>query len=297
MAESPAHRFGQIVGEVLEAAIEPLLAEFAGSHGLYLDKKGERVCRPGKRCTWLDLNKNKHDLDFVLERGGSTDELGIPAAFIETAWRRYTKHSRNKAQEIQGAIVPLAETYRNARPFIGVVLAGVFTAGALAQLRSLGFCVLHFSYESVISAFKDYGIDATFDEDTADTEFKKKVGAHDALPGEKRTALARALLRKQKADAEEFMDALEKVVSRQIDRITILPLHGSAAELPNVEDAIKFIQRYTEKGGQQPIQRYEIRIRYNNGDSVEATFRDKRDAVAFLRTYQPVPTARIKTQI
>ena len=297
MAESPAHRFGQIVGEVLEAAIAPLLAEFAGKHGLYLDKQGERVCRPGKRCTWLDLNKNKHDLDFVLERGGSTDELGIPAAFIETARRRYTKHSRNKAQEIQGAIVPLAETYKNASPFIGVVLAGVFTEGALAQLRSLGFCVLHFSYESVISAFKDYRIDAAFDEETTDAEFKKKVAAYDALPGEKRMALARALLHKQKADAEDFMDALEKVVSRQIDRITILPLHGSATELPNVEDAIKFIQGYTEKGGRQPIQRYEIRIRYNNGDSVEATFHDKRDAVAFLRTYQPVPAAKIKNKI
>ena len=154
MAESPAHRFGQIVGEVLESAIAPVLTAFAKEHGLYLDKQGERPCRPGKRCTWLDHNKNKHDLDFVLERGGSTERLGVPAAFIETAWRRYTKHSRNKAQEIQGAILPLAETYKNARPFVGVVLAGVFTHGALKQLRSLGFTVLHFSYESVVAAFK-----------------------------------------------------------------------------------------------------------------------------------------------
>ena len=48
MAESPAHRFGQIVGEVLEAAIAPLLAEFAGKHGLYLDKQGERGVQAGK---------------------------------------------------------------------------------------------------------------------------------------------------------------------------------------------------------------------------------------------------------
>jgi len=294
MAESPAHRFGQIIGEVLEAAIVPLLAEFAGKHGLYLDKQGERVCRPGKRCTWLDLNKNKHDLDFVLERGGSTDELGVPAAFIETAWRRYTKHSRNKAQEIQGAILPLAETYKKARPFIGVVLAGVFTEGALSQLRSLGFCVLHFSYESVISAFKDFGINAAFDEDTADAEFKNKVAAYDALSEKKRIALPRALLQKQKADTESFMESLEKVISRQIDRITVLPLHGTATELSNVEAAIRFIQRYSEDSDVRPIQRYELRIRYNNGDSVEATFHEKQDAIAFLRTYQPVPDSKIK---
>ena len=134
MAESPAHRFGQIIGEVLEAAIAPVLTAFAKEHGLYLDKQGERPCRPGKRCTWLDLNKNKHDLDFVLERGGSTETLGVPAAFIETAWRRYTKHSRNKAQEIQGAILPLAEAYRLARQVVGVDMAGAFTDGAISTI-------------------------------------------------------------------------------------------------------------------------------------------------------------------
>jgi hypothetical protein len=275
MAESPAHRFGQIIGEVLEAAIMPLLASFAEEHGLYLDKQGERVCRPGKRCTWLDLNRNKHDLDFVLERGGSTDELAIPAAFIETAWRRYTKHSRNKAQEIQGAILPLAETYKNARPFVGVVLAGVFTEGALTQLRSLGFCVLHFAYESVVSAFKDYGIDAAFDEGTPDAQFRNKIAAYDKLTSQERLALSRRLLQKQTSDVEEFMASLEKVVARQIERVTILPLHGCATDLPNIIEAIKFINGYTERGGPKPIQRYEIRIRYNNGDSVEANIPGK----------------------
>jgi hypothetical protein len=297
VAESPAHRFGQIIGEVLEAAIAPLLEEFAEKHGLYLDKQGERPCRPGKRCSWLDLHGNKHDLDFVLERGGHAEKLGIPAAFIETAWRRYTKHSRNKAQEIQGAIGPLAETHKHARPFIGVILAGVFTEGALNQLRSLGFCVLYFSYDSVIAAFRDYGIDASFDEDTPDAAFRKKADAYDAMSTARRAGLARGLLRKQKGDVEQFLEALEKVVSRQIDRITVMPLHGNARDLPNVADAIKFIEGYAEKVSKLPIQRYEIRIRYNNGDSVEATFREKGDAVTFLRTYQPVAISEIGKKI
>ena len=297
MAKSPAHRFGQIIGEVLEAAVAPLLNEFADKHGLYLDRQGKRPCRPGKKCTWLDLNKNKHDLDFVLERGGSDEVLGIPAAFIETAWRSYTKHSRNKAQEIQGAIVPLAETYKNARPFIGVILAGAFTDPALNQLRSLGFSVVHFSYENVVAAFKDFGIDASFGEGTRVADLRKKVDAYDALPVAKRSALARGLLRKQKEDVEHFAEALEKVVSRQIDRITVLPLHGSPRELRTVADAIKFVEAYNENAATQPIQRYEIRVRYNNGDSVEATFQDKGDAVTFLRTYQPVPVGEIKKKI
>lgn len=236
-------------------------------------------------------------MDFVLERGGSADKLGVPAAFIETAWRRYTKHSRNKAQEIQGAILPLAETYKNARPFVGVILAGVFTEGALSQLLSLGFSVLHFSYKSVVAAFKDYGIDASFEEDTPDAAFQKKVKRYEKLSAGDKLGLARALVHRQKADVEEFMRALEKVISRQIDRITVLPLYGSPTELDTVEAAIRFLQTYEEKVGKMPIQRYEIRIRYNNADSIEATFAERGDAVGFLRTYLPVPIREIEKNL
>ena len=86
-----------------------------------------------KRSHGTDLNGNEHDLDFVLERGGTATKRGIPVAFIETAWRRYTKHSRNKAQEIQGAIVPLFETYKRYHPLMGAILAGDFTPGALTN--------------------------------------------------------------------------------------------------------------------------------------------------------------------
>ena len=66
MAYSPSHQFGQIIGNVLEAAIIPLLSAFAEAHSLYLDKKGPRPCRYGKKCTWADGYDNKHDLDYVL---------------------------------------------------------------------------------------------------------------------------------------------------------------------------------------------------------------------------------------
>jgi|SRR5690348_2156194 len=288
MAESPAHKFGQVIGEVLEEAVRPLLAKFAKKHELYFDKKGSRPARPGKQCTWRDLNKNAHDLDFVLERGGTDAKLGIPAAFIETTWRRYTKHSRNKAQEIQGAILPLAETYRNARPFIGVILAGVFTKGALAQLRSLGFSVLHFSYESVVAAFKQFGIDAFFDESTPRSEFRKKIALYGALSTEERRLLAQALLRTQGIEVRQFMSTLKKVVLRQIDRITILPLHGRPTDLETIADAILFIQSYKEPAKALPIVRYEILVRYNNGDSIEANYEVKKDAIEFLQSYLPV---------
>lgn len=289
MAVSPAHRFGQIIGEVLEAAIVPLLQDFAKKHGLYLDRHGSRACRKGQRCSWKDLNGNTHDLDFVLERGGTDKKRGMPAAFIETAWRRYTKHSRNKAQEIQGAVVPLAQTYRNAGPFMGAVLAGVFTQGALTQLRSLGFTVLYFPYESVVAVFRQAGIDAAFTEATPDAEFQNKVNAYEKLSGRARKALAQNLLKAHKGEVDKFVNALTAAVSRQIDRIIVLPLHGQTVEVTTIDDAVKFIQDYDASGGGGPVERYEILIRYNNGDKIEASFKDKESAIKHLRSYQPVP--------
>ena len=195
MAVSPAHRWGQIVGGALEAAVLPLLTRFAQENGLCLDRNGERPCRRGAKCTWVDLNGNAHDLDFVLERGGGPDVLGAPAAFIEVAWRRYTKHSRNKAQEIQGAIIPLAETFRHAAPFKGAILGGVFTEGALTQMRSLGFTVLYFPYALIVDAFRSLGIDASSEEDTPDAEFQRKVNRYERLSRPRRAALSRQLAR------------------------------------------------------------------------------------------------------
>jgi hypothetical protein len=143
MAESPSHKFGQIIGDLLERMLHAPLKAIADKHDLYLDYKHPRPARGNKvKVAWRDSKGNSHDLDYVLEHGGTEAVIGTPKGFIETAWRRYTKHSRNKAQEMQGAIIPLAETYSDYNPFLGAVLAGVFTEGSLQQLRSHGFALL-----------------------------------------------------------------------------------------------------------------------------------------------------------
>src|SRR5690349_21461376 len=120
MAESPAHRWGQIIGDMLEACVFPQLNAFALKHGYYLDKRGPRPARQTIDVVWVDIRGNKHKLDYVLERGGGPAHIGVPAAFIEIAWRRYTKHSKNKAQEIEAAIQPLLTKHQLSGPFFGV---------------------------------------------------------------------------------------------------------------------------------------------------------------------------------
>jgi len=287
MAISPSHKFGQIIGDTLEAAILPLLVKFAERHGLYLDRKGRRPCRKGLKCSWTDLHGNIHDLDFVLERGGTQFEKGTPVAFVETAWRRYTKHSRNKAQEIQGAVEPLAETYQHAGPFKGAVLAGVFTEGALEQLRSLGFTVLFFPYETIISAFEHVGINAFFDENTPDAECQSKVEQWKNLSEADKKKVSEALLESNEAGVQTFMASLTASVARQIDRILILPLHGRTYEARTIDDAIRLIESYNEGAGVSGFERYEIQVRFSNGNEITGKFNDKASAIEFLHIYQP----------
>jgi len=294
VAQSPAHRFGQIIGDAIEVAVEPLLRRFAEEHDLFLDRKGERVARTGKKLTWVDLYGNKHDLDYVMERGGTEKELGSPVAFIETAWRRYTKHSRNKAQEIQGAVLPLLMTHRNAAPFAGAILAGVFTGDALKQLRSLGFSVLYFQYETVIEAFANMGIDARFGEDTPEADLRSKVAAWEDLSPSQREAIAEGLLDANQAEVEQFMAELEATVTRQVALVRIMSVHGLLVEKVSVEEAVAFIQEYREEPSSQPFARYEIEVLYNNQNKINGQFQDKASAVLFLRDYAPpAPRAQL----
>jgi hypothetical protein len=288
MAESPAHRFGQIVGEILERAVEPIIAAQAAKHHLYLDKKGSRTCRGGTKLSWKDVNGNLHDLDFVLEKGGTDETQGLPVAFIEVAWRRYTKHSRAKAQEIQGAIMPLKEQYSTSAPFIGAVLAGVFTPGALQQLKSLGFSILFIPTASVVKAFAKFGINAVANEKTPDADFQRQVNLYEALSARRKSSLAAAFLQDHRNDVLAFSDALDKVLGRQIERILILPLHGNAVEFCTVSDALASIENFDQSILSRDFVRFEIEILYDNGNTLRGNFKDKQSAIDFLVVYKPL---------
>lgn len=288
MAKSPSHQFGQIIGYVLERAIESLLQKFALENDLYLDKKGIKAVRKGKKVSWLDLYGNQHDLDFVLERDGSNNQVGTPVAFIETAWRRYTKHSRNKAQEIQSAILPLVATHQNSAPFIGVILAGNFTDNALNQLKSRGFTVLHFPYDTIIEAFTIARINADFDEQTPDAEFAKKVKIWNTLSVENITQIVNKLLELNAEIIREFIQGLKRAVTRQITLIRILPLHGTTFEWKTIAEGIEFIESYQNQEALPPVVKYEISIIYNTGDRIHGQFTDKQSALEFLHIYQPL---------
>lgn len=284
MAESPSHKLGQLIGFLIETVVKSQIEPFCKRNRLYLDYQGNnRPARKGKKVTWTDSYGNTHDLDFVIEKDGTSEKIGMPIGFIEVAWRRYTKHSRNKAQEIQGAILPLVEKYRWNNPFVGVILAGDFTDGSIRQLKSQGFAVLHFSYDTIIAAFQKEGLNIAFDESTLDSKFQRYLGNLEKCPPAKIQRVKRNLLDIHKKAIQEFLRSLEQKLSKVIDKVIIVPLYGNAGEFTSIKQAAAFIDKYNESNPVGEFKKYEILVRFSNQDKIEAQFSDKQSIQDFLR--------------
>jgi len=284
MAESASHKFGQIIGNLLETVIRPFLEEFCSSHGLFLDHQNrKRTARKGKKVKWQDPYGNMHDLDYVIERNGSDTIIGNPVAFIEVAWRRYTKHSRNKAQEIQGAILPLSEKYKWSNPFLGVVLAGIFTEGSIEQLKSMGFHVLYFPYETLMNAFSRQGIDIRFDEATPDDNYRQCVNLIERADDDTLERIKNDLVEANKEELHRFINALKERLDRQVERVVVIPLYGRANTFITIYEAIRFLDQHRIYEGSGEFQKYEILVKFSNGDKVEGSFKSKDNVREFLK--------------
>jgi hypothetical protein len=284
MAESPSHKFGQIIGNLLEAVIEPFLVDFAKRKHLYLDyQNNPRTARKGKKVTWEDPYGNVHDLDYVLERDGTNEATGTPVAFIEVAWRRYTKHSRNKAQEIQGAILPLAEKFQWSNPFLGAVLAGVFTEGSIDQLRSLGFRVLYLPYDTLVAAFAAEGIDIKFNESTPDTVFRNSIKAIESVAPSRMQSIKNHLIAANQQELDGFMISLTERLDRMVKNVVVIPLYGRSTEFATIDDALRFLDQHHIYEGSGEFRKYEVLISFSNGDRVEGSFKDKAKVRDFLQ--------------
>jgi len=292
MAQSLAHRWGQIIGDVFEAFVRNILEDVAKRHGLYLDSRSPRKARDGQRkVIWRDAYGNKHDLDYVMERGGTEETLGTPVAFIESAWRRYTKHSKNKAQEIEAAVMPVALTFSRHQPFCGAVLAGQFTDNAVHQLKSKGFVVLHVPYNSILAAFQDLSIDASSADGvdgTTEEEFREKIAKWESLPRPPTTTRLLAKLHAlHQCEIVDFKQHLEAAITRRVVSVRLAVLRGPSVECFDVESAIAYLVEEERscrlrEGGEQR-EAFEVQVRFNTGAKVEATFPKRAEAIAFLR--------------
>lgn len=288
MATAPGHRFGQIIGDLLEEATIEACRPIAAEHGFYLDYISSRKARNGaKKVRWEDDKGNHHDLDIVIEENGTEDAYGTPRAFIEVAWRRYTKHSKNKAQEISAAVTSCANRFATKSPFKGCVLAGDFTDNALMQLRSEGFSVMYFPTEEVIEAFDVVGIDITWEEDTPDDELEARVRECEALSADELKLVKHKLFELGAEDFGIFVSSLAAALDRRIIEVDVMAQYCLARAFPTVKDACEYVSNTSEVSQKDiPLQGFSIVVRFSDGDSIEAKFNEKNRAINHLLSLQ-----------
>ncbi|PLN00541.1 hypothetical protein CWN07_19415 [Klebsiella quasipneumoniae] len=286
MAISPSHSLGQIIGYAMELAFFEIIKSSVSGGGYYVDRQGSRSARGfRKKVTWIDYNKNKHDLDFVIEKNGTDEVVGIPVAFIESAWRRYTKHSVNKAGEIANALIPLRQTYKAHNPFIGAIVAGEWTTGGLIHMKSQGINVVHIPVPIIINAFECVGLDFNFNEDTSTDDLQYQVDKWNSLSYGARLSVVDNLIESTKPYFYDFTDELMTHLSRKIDRIIIIPLYGDVLYALTLDEAINVIHHFDSALGYDQgleLKKIEIQLRFSNLDKIDASFTSKRDAIEWL---------------
>lgn len=280
MAASPSHILGEMIGNFFEDVMKSPIRDLCNKYNVYFDTIGPRTARSTKKITWDDINGSKHDLDYVIERNGTEDKIGDPIAFIELAWRRYTKHSKNKVQEIAGAVLPITEEYHEFAPFKGAILSGVFTEPSLKQLENQGFHVLYIPFDKVVASFKKFGVDIFFDEDTTEEDLAKIVDAWENC--KKLDEIRNDFIASNKDIIDKFNNALETSIKRQINYVFVLPLHGKEVRFIGTPQAIDFLSKYNKLPNDATIDRYIVGIAFNDGSQINCMFKDKQMAVDFL---------------
>ena len=274
-----------MIGNFFENFFEESFREVAQSYNLYCDSKGARPNIRGnrKKVTWKDDKGTPHDLDYVLERGASDTSRGQPVAFLELAWRRYTKHSRNKAGEIEGALYHLGNTYPSA--FLGAILAGEWSQGSLEQMRARGINILHIPFEDIATTFDAKSIDLRYGEKSADDVKWDIVEQWEKLTKSDLEDLERTLSQKINKNLQSFLRQLTNSLERGVVAIRIWSLFGKASEFSSAEEAIQALtDMHTDDEGLE-FAKFEIQVRFSNGDKIEGEFKEKATATEFLRRY------------
>ena len=286
---SPGHKLGQMIGNFFEAVFSDKLKNIAQKHGFYFDKKGSRSGVRGskRKVTWVDAQGNEHDLDYVFERNGTKQQRGEPVAFVELAWRRYTKHSRNKAGEIEGALVPLGNKYSESCSFLGAILGGKFTDSSINQLESNRIHVLHIPYDKIVQVFLAKGVDLDYPQDASDEEKLEVIEDWEKLSTSDIEEIEKAFFDTVRQDYDEFKSLLENSLTRRVKKIRVSGLFGEETVFSSVRNAISFIQNHqmAPKKGMN-FQKFEIYILFANGDKIDGSFRNRKEAIDFLEIFK-----------
>lgn len=285
MASSVSHQIGEYIGTFLENCIISFLKSANIDKKYYLDYRHPRIARDNKsEVIGIDAWNNNHKLDIVIEENGSEKKLGIPRAYIEVAWRRYTKHSKNKVQEISGAILPIIDSYSIDPPYYCAVLGGEFTQNALTQLESVGFDVFHIPYKKICETFQREGVDIHWEEESSEKHMKSIMSALNGISNRQKERLVKQFISDNHAVLTRLYKALDGSLNRVVTQVTVLSHHGYSSTMSSPQEAIRYVADYKETDS-VPFIGFELRIKFNNNEEFALSGLSKTKAIQFLRKY------------
>jgi len=99
-----------------------------------------------------DKSNIEHEIDFVI-----MSTKGDPLVLIDSKYIKYTKHAREKANEILMKLTSVREAHPSVNMLIAV-LAGSFTQDALRTLETRGIHVFHIPFDKLAANLRRYGI-------------------------------------------------------------------------------------------------------------------------------------------
>ena len=113
-----------------------------------------------------------------------------------------------------------------------------------------------------------------------------KIEQWKRLSSRRKRLVVDTLLASQDAEIKGFLAALTESVSRKIEEIIVLPLHGAMFQAASIGEARTLLEAYDESVPQARFERYEIHIRFRNKNEIMGKFHDKPSAIEFLETYR-----------
>lgn len=268
---SAGHKLGQLIGDWFEQHfVLPLLMKVGHELNLFVDCRFTPRPARGDRILWQDADKNSVDYDFVLELQGTTEEIGIPVAFIESFWRRGARHSKDKARDDTGKLLPMRAVYPTAR-FLGIVAAGDFTAPARELVRSRDIDLFYVTKDKIVSAFAHHGLTIDYHDQSGERQKQQIARAFERnFSDETRLAVAQTLVELlSRAAVDSYVDRVRARLSALPQEIRFIQqMQSTPAVFHSPAEADVFLQNPTF-GKQGEISSYLYQVLYSDGTEFE----------------------------
>lgn len=270
---SAGHKLGQLVGDWFENYfVLPLLSEVASRLGLYLDNRFKYRPARGEKIIWFDVDGNGVDYDFVLELDGTDEQVGIPVAFVECFWRRGSRHSKDKARDDSGKLMPMRIAYPTAR-FLGIVAAGDFTEPARDLVRSRDIDLFYVPKDKVIQAFSKSGLQIDYPDNATEAIKLKLASSFEKKFSNKvsKTVAKNLINLVGKVAVSSYVDRVKARLSALPQEIRIILRYEAT---PLVFRTIKEVSDFLNEPSfsmENPLESFVYQVTYSDGTEFEAT--------------------------